>query len=383
MDPLLFQPITIRGVTIRNRIALSPMLTYAAKNGHISDWHFAHYAKYAVGGTGMIMYESTKPDPRGCTTSNDCGLWKDDFIAPLKRIVDFSHDYGATIGIQLGHSGRKARNALPWEGRQPREDLPGVDHGEPWEIVAPSAIPHGPGYGTPRALSASEIVDVIEMYGRAAERALKAGFDILEIHGAHGYLAHQFLSEGANRRNDGYGGTLHNRMRFAVEVTERVRQVWPDDKPLFYRTSAVDEDSWTIEDSIELAKVLKTKGVDVFDCSSGGMSQRSPTEPVKPHYGYQVPYARAIREGAGIATMAVGLIVHADQAEGILQDGSADIVALGREMLYNPHWPIDAAAKLGMTPPLKDVPTVYGWWLAKRTQSKFGNPSTMQDGIKA
>ena len=386
MQSKLFSPLQIRDVVIRNRIALSPMLTYSAVNGHASDWHFAHYAKYAVGGVGLVMVESTKVDPRGCTTPADLGLWKDDFIPQLQRITSFVKSYGATVGIQLGHSGIKARNSVPWKGRAPLDaSQKGVDHGEDWELIGPSAFSLHPKAALPRAMTIKDIQEQIERWGKAAERADRAGFDILELHGAHGYLTHQFLSATTNLRTDEYGGTPEKRMRFAIEVVERVRQSWPHNKPLFYRTSAVDEVGWTIEDSINLAKVLKAKGVDVFDCSSGGMSEKSAVlAPVKPSYGYQVPYSEKIRHGADIMTMAVGLNIHADQAESILQKGQADIVAIGREMLHNPNWALDAASKLGQDNPFATVPDSYAYWLEKRADVGFGErSSTWLKGIDA
>jgi 2,4-dienoyl-CoA reductase-like NADH-dependent reductase (Old Yellow Enzyme family) len=381
---MLFEPMTLRGLTLRNRIVLSPMLTYAAERGHVTDWHLMHLGKFAAGGTGLVFMESTKVDPRGCTTPRDPGIWKDDFIPGLQRITSFVKGHGAAIGLQLGHSGRKARNSLPWEGRAPLASHPGVDHGEEWELVAPSAVAPSPAAAVPRALTIPEIQDMVAAWGAAAGRAHRAGFDVLEVHGAHGYLLHQFLSSSANRRNDAYGGPLEHRMRFAVEVVEEVRRHWPAEKPLFFRVSAVDEDGGTIEETIALARVLKTKGVDIIDCSTGGMTPRSIVDPAdRPAYGYQVPHAERIRAEAEIATMAVGLIVHADQAEAILREGRADLVALGREMLHNPNWSLDAALKLGAEEPFTAVPPAYGYWLEKRDRTGFGGrPSTWQAGIE-
>ena len=384
MKSQLFSPIQIRDVTIRNRIALSPMLTYSAVNGHASDWHFAHYAKYAVGGVGLVFVESTKVDPRGCTTPKDLGLWKDEFIPQMQRITSFVKSYGATVGIQLGHSGIKARNSVPWKGRAPLDGTEkGVDHGEKWELIGPSEFSLNAKAEMPRAMTLKDIQEQIECWGQAAARADRAGFDVLDVHGAHGYLIHQFLSATTNQRTDDYGGTPEKRMRFAIEVIERVRQSWPHHKPLFFRTSAVDEVGWTIEDSIQLAKVLKAKGVDVFDCSSGGMSEKSTVgSPTKPSYGYQVPYSEKIRHGADIKTMAVGLIIHADHAEQILVKGQADIVALGREMLHNPNWALDAASKLGEDNPFATVPDSYAYWLEKRSEIGFKDrTSTWLKGI--
>lgn len=384
MDTLLFSPITIRGLTLRNRVVLSPMLTYAAANGYTNDSHLAHLAKFAAGGAGLVFVESTKVDPGGCSTPRDLGLWKDDFMPGLKRIVELVKSYGAAIAIQLGHSGRKARRAVPWEGREPLGDnYPGVDHGERWELIGPSAIAHSDKYSEPRQMSVEDIHGMAANWGQAARRANECGFDALEIHGAHGYLIHQFLSATANKRTDQYGGSIENRMRFAIEVVCEVRKFWPDHKPLFLRVSVVDEIDWTIEDSITLARTLKEHGVDVIDCSAGGMSDRPATE-TAPTYSYQVPYAKAIRHGAGIMTMAVGLIVHGDQAESIVRGGDADLVALGREYLHNPNWAIDAALKLGDKAAFTQLPANYAYWLQRRHRDVgHVQPSTYSMGLNA
>jgi 2,4-dienoyl-CoA reductase-like NADH-dependent reductase (Old Yellow Enzyme family) len=384
MDTLLFSPITIRALTLRNRVVLSPMLTYAATNGYTNDSHLAHLAKFAAGGAGLVFVESTKVDPGGCSTPRDLGLWKDDFMPGMKRIVELVKSYGAAIAIQLGHSGRKARRAVPWEGRTPLDDsCPGVDHGERWELVSPSPIPHSDKYSKPREMTQADIRQMAENWGQAARRANECGFDVLEIHGAHGYLIHQFLSATANKRTDQYGGSLENRMRFAIEVVREVRRFWPDHKPLFLRVSAVDEIDWTIEDSITLARTLKEHGVDVIDCSAGGMTDRPATE-TAPTYSYQVPYAKAIRHGAGIMTMAVGLIVHGDQAESILQADDADLIALGREYLHNPNWAIDAALKLDDNAAFTQLPPNYAYWLQRRHRDVgHVKPSTYSMGLGA
>jgi 2,4-dienoyl-CoA reductase-like NADH-dependent reductase (Old Yellow Enzyme family) len=381
MSAALFSPLEIREVTLRNRIVVSPMLTYSADGGNVNDWHLGHLAQFAAGGAGLVFMESTKIDPAGCSTPRDTGLWKDEFIEPLKRITALIKRNGAVAAIQLGHSGRKARRSVPWEGRVPMAQCPGVDHGETWELIGPSAIPHDPKYSVPREMTRDDIRRVSEQWGEAARRADEAGFDVVEIHGAHGYLIHQFLSATANQRTDEYGGSFENRARLAVEVAVEVRKHWPQGKPLFFRASAVDEAGWTIQDSIELAKLLKANGVDVIDCSSGGMSDGATASEMTPSYGYQVPYAREIRAGAGIMTMAVGMIVHADQAEEIVSSGSADLVAIGREMLHNPHWPIDAAQKLGVEKPFSGIPNAYAYFLEKRSKSDLIRPSTFQAGM--
>ncbi len=378
MVPNLFTPHTIRGVTFKNRIVLSPMLTYRARDGKVSDWHLVHLGKFATGGAGLVFMESTKVDARGCTTAADTGLWDDSFIEPLTRITSFIKQHGAVPGIQLSHSGRKARTALPWEGRGPMEIDARPDGVSPWELIAPSAIPHAKGYPVPRAMTQSDIRELVEAWGRAARRAHEAGFEVVEIHGAHGYLIHEFLNPKANQRTDQYGGSLENRMRFAAEVAESVRRSWPEDKPLFFRISAIDNDGWEIDDSIALAKLLKSKGVDVIDCSTAGMAITGVNASLRPlHYGYQVPHAERIRRDAEIETMAVGLIIHAEQAETILERGQADLVALGRELLHNPNWPIDAAEMMGLQPSGAGVPASYGYWLDKRNLPGIGAvPST-------
>ena len=383
--PLLFTPLDIRGMRVKNRIVLAPMLTYSGRNGHMNDWHFMHIGRYAVSGVGLIWVESTKVDAAGCTTSADLGLWGDEFIAPFKRIVDFAHGYGAKIGIQLSHSGRKAAQGAPWErgaGGDPNR-AQRIDGKGPWELFAPSAIPHGKGYPVPRALSVAEIHDLADAWAKAAARADEAGFDAVEVHAAHGYLIHEFLSPTANRRNDEYGGTLEGRMRFGLEVAEAIRRRWPENKPLFFRISSVDNDGWTIEDSVIFSRALKEKGVDVIDCSAGGMATDIIPVFSQLRYGYQVPYARQVRAEADIKTMAVGLIIHADHAEQILQSGGADLIALGREMLHNPNWAIDAAMKLGVKPSAAGLPNAYSFWLDKRAGAAFGGtPSTFSMGME-
>ncbi len=340
--------------------------------------------RFAAGGAGMVFVESTKVDRRGCGTIGDTGLWKDDFIPHFKRLADFIRAHDSVPAIQLGHSGRKARRFRPWEGGAPLTSPPeGCDDWEDWELVAPSALPGGDSDPEPRALSNDEVKSLVRMWGEAARRADEAGFEVLEIHAAHGYLIHQFLSPHANRRNDEYGGSDLNRMRFAMEVTAAVRANWPDRKPLFMRLSVEDNAGWGPNESVALAKQVGPLGVDVIDCSSGGM-MGSPVvgADMRPGYNYQVPYAEKLKAESGVMSMAVGLIVHADQAEEILQKGQADLVALAREILYNPNWPMDAARKLGVDAEFKSVPAQQAYWLAKRESSiKDMTPSTYQVGI--
>ncbi len=367
-NPKLFQPLTIRGVTMKNRVCVAPMHQYAADHGFATDWHLMNVGRFAAGGAGLVFVESTKVDRRGCGTVGDLALWDDKFIPGVKRLADFIKAHNATSAIQLGHSGRKAKRYRPWEGGAPLLENPGVDqdYWDSWDLVAPSAEPAGPKDPTPRALSNQDVKDLVEMWGQGARRAQECGFDILEIHGAHGYLIHQFLSPEANTRNDEYGGSEENRMRFCCEVIEAARAEWPEDKPLFLRLSVEDRAGWGTAESIRLAKRVKELGVDVIDCSGGGM-RGSPTEGgTSMSYGYQVPYADDVRREADIMTMAVGLIVHAEQAEEILQKGQADIIALAREILYNPNWPMDAARKLGVPENLSLVPDQQAYWLGRR-----------------
>ncbi len=369
-SPLLFTPLTIRDLTLKNRVVVAPMHQYSAEKGFATDWHIMNAGRYAAGGAGLVIVESTKIERRGCGTIGDLGLWDDAFIPGLARIANLLHHCGAAAGIQLGHSGRKSRVQRPWEGGKPlkREaaEAEGVADWDAWELVAPSALPSDEGAPVPRALTKAEIAGVVDAWGRAAARAHAAGFDMVEIHGAHGFLLHEFLSPVANLRDDEYGGSEANRMRFACEVAESVRANWPAGKPLFLRLSAEDDAGWGPGQSAALARHVKPLGVDVIDCSSGGILGRAPAGAARPAYGYQVPYADQIRREAGIMTMAVGLIVHATQAEQILQAGSADLIALAREMLYNPNWTMDAAQKLGLDPHFNMLPPPYQYWLDRR-----------------
>jgi 2,4-dienoyl-CoA reductase-like NADH-dependent reductase (Old Yellow Enzyme family) len=363
-QPLLFTPIQLRSITLKNRIVVAPMHQYAAEKGFATDWHLMNAGKYAAGGAGFVMMESTKVARNGCGTVGDTGLWDDKFIPNLARCADFIRKQGAVPGIQLGHSGRKARLRRPWEGAAPlKGDEPEVYEWDDWELVAPSAVPHSEKSAVPRALSHNEVRDMVGKWADAAVRAEKCGFDILEIHAAHGYLLHQFLSPVTNLRTDEYGGSDVNRMRFPIEVAEAVRAVWPAEKPLFMRLSCEDDAGWDLDHSVKLSAELKRVGVDVIDCSSGGTLERlSPMDSARAKtYGYQVPYAERIRKETGVKTMAVGHIVHADQAEAILQSGRADLVA-------DPDFTL-------VPPPLR-------YWLNKRAKSGFeGKPSTYAPGI--
>jgi 2,4-dienoyl-CoA reductase-like NADH-dependent reductase (Old Yellow Enzyme family) len=383
-QPLLFTPLGIRDVTLKNRVVVAPMHQYSGIRGFPTDWHLMNAGRFAAGGAGLVIVESTKVERRGCGTVGDLGLWHDDFVPHFKRLADFIRQHNAVPGIQLGHSGRKARRFRPWEGDAPLTPSPEVDDWEAWELVAPSALPGGRKDPEPRALSRDEIPRVVEAWGNAARRADDAGFDHLEIHGAHGYLIHQFLSPMANVRNDDYGGSELNRMRFAIEIVEAVRANWPARKPLFMRLSVQDGAGWGPDESVRLARIVGPMGVDVIDCSSGGMTGAPVVGDGPVTYGYQVPYAERLRKEAGVMSMAVGLIVHADQAEAILQEGRADLIALAREILYNPNWPMDAAQKLGVDKEFAIVPPPQAYWLSKRASSVTDIvPSTYGQGLGA
>ncbi|HEX6970589.1 MAG TPA: NADH:flavin oxidoreductase/NADH oxidase, partial [Limnochordia bacterium] len=318
---------------------------YSSSNGSPTDWHLVHLGSRAVGGAALVMTEATAVEPRGRISPTDAGIWDDAVVGEYARITRFIHQQGAVAGIQLAHAGRKASTRAPWDGGGP---LAAAEGG--WPVVGPSPVPFAAGHPSPAALSPREIAHIVDAFRQAARRAYEAGFLVAEIHAAHGYLLHEFLSPISNRRNDAYGGDLQGRIRLLCEVVDAVREEWPAELPLFVRISATDwvSGGWDLEQSIALAVELKRRGVDLIDVSSGGNSpaQRIPLGP-----GYQVPFAAAIRREAGIPTAAVGLITEPEQAESIVVDGSADLVALGRAMLRDPHWPLHAAAALGVEVP--------------------------------
>lgn len=374
--PLLFTPLDLRELTLKNRVVVAPMHQYAGERGFATDWHLMNAGRYAAGGAGLFIVESTKVERRGCGTVGDLGLWDDAFIPGLRRIVDFTRACGAAVGIQLGHSGRKSRGARPWEGGKPltreQAEAAGTRDWDAWELIAPSAIAPDARSPVPRALERAEIAGVVDAFARADA----AGFDLVELHGAHGFLIHQFLNPQSNQRTDDDGGSLANRLRFALEVAEAARAAWPAHKPLAMRLSVDDGCGWDPASSVVLARELKALGVDLFDCSGGGMLP-GPVPGTPPDDGYQVPYAAKLRAEAGIATMAAGLIVQAQQAEAVLQQGQADLVALARELVYTPNWPLDAAQKLGADPHFQLAPPAAGWWLERRRAGAPGVlPST-------
>ncbi len=319
------------------------MCQYSATDGAADDWHLVHLGSRAVGGAGLVIAEATAVEARGRISPQDLGIWKDDQVPPLARITRFLHAQGAAAGIQLAHAGRKASTARPWEGGKP---LPPPAGWSP--VVAPSALPFDEGYETPAALEEPEIAAVIAAFGRAAARAARAGFDLIELHAAHGYLIHQFLSPISNRRDDQWGGSFENRVRFLIEIVREVRRVWSDGRPLLVRLSTTDwlgSDGWEVEDSIALARRLRPEGVDLVDCSSGGIA---PRVRIDTGPGYQTANAARLRAEAPIPTAAIGFITSAVQAEHILRTGQADLVFLAREMLRDPYWPRRAARELGV-----------------------------------
>jgi 2,4-dienoyl-CoA reductase-like NADH-dependent reductase (Old Yellow Enzyme family) len=374
--PLLFSPFTVRSVTARNRVVIPPMCTYAADEGVANDGHLVHLGNFALGGAGLVFVEATAVEARGRITHGCLGLWTDAQATALRRVAAFLEARGALPGIQLAHAGRKACVQRPWLGDGPLGLTPlGGDDAargdRPWEIIGPTDEPAVEGWLTPRAMERSDIDAVVSAFAAAARRALSAGFEVAEIHGAHGYLIHSFLSPLSNGRRDGYGGSLRGRMRLALEITEGVRAVWPAEKPLFFRISAVDglERGWEIEDSVELARALAARGVDVIDCSSGGLHGSAVSAMVPRSLGYQVPFASRIRREAKVATQAVGLIVDGPQAEAILQAGDADLIAVGREALFDPYWAHHAARALGADPEFSAWPQPHGWYLARRMKT--------------
>jgi len=349
--PQLFESLRIRGVTLHNRIGVAPMCQYSAgPDGRATDWHLVHLGSRAVGGAGLIIAEATAVEPRGRISLSDLGLWEDSQIEPLAKIVRFVESQGAVAGIQLAHAGRKAGTAPPWQGSQPLSDDAGG-----WDVVGASPLRFSDAHRLPSALSDSGLAEVREAFRAAAVRARSAGFRLLELHAAHGYLLHSFLSPLSNQRGDSYGGSFENRIRFLLETVREVREVWPSDRILAVRLSCTDwlEGGWSLDETVQLARRLEREGVDLIDCSSGGTSTRAAV-PVAP--GYQVEFAAAVKAGTGLVTAAVGLITEPAQAEQIVRDGRADLVLLGRELLRDPQWPLAAALALGAKAP---VPPQY------------------------
>ena len=338
----LFEPLSIRGIDFKNRIFVSPMCQYSSEDGMATDWHMVHLGTRAVGGAAAVIVEATAVEPRGRISPEDMGIWDDKHIEPFARINRFIKSQNSVPGIQIAHAGRKASTLAPWRGR----GIAGPEVGG-WHPVGASAIAFDDNHPVPHELSVEEIKGLVDDFVQAAKRALEAGFGLIEIHNAHGYLLHSFLSPLSNRREDQYGGSFENRIRFSLEVIDAVRNVIPDSMPLFLRISCTDwaDGGWDLEQSVELARVVGPRGVDLIDCSSGALvpGVSIPTEP-----GYQVPFAETIRHEADIMTGAVGLITEAAQAESILEEGKSDIVLLARKLLRDPYWPLNAARELGV-----------------------------------
>ena len=358
--PHLFEPLTIRGVTLRNRIGVSPMCQYSSVDGFASDWHLVHLGSRAVGGAALVIAEATAVEPRGRISPSDLGIWKDEHIAPLARAAKFIHEHGAVAGIQLAHAGRKGSTTEPYHPERDRQYRP--DEGG-WTPVAPSPVPFRPNDPPPHELSVAEIHEIRGYFEAATKRALQAGFKWLEFHAAHGYLAHEFLSPLANKRTDQYGGSYENRTRFVVETATAMRSLWPAELPMSVRISVKDwvPRGWDIEDSVALAKLLKKVGVDLIDCSSGAMvpGVKYPAAP-----GWQAPLAAAVRKGAEIATAAVGMISQPEHANELIKSEQADIVLLGTEMLRDPYWAFHAALALGHKEAIR-LPKAYDYVLRR------------------
>lgn len=343
----LFEPFTIKDITLRNRVGVSPMCQYSYHDGFSTDWQVVHLGARAAGGAGLVIAEATAVEPGGRITPFDVGIWSDEHIPALQRVTRVIKDNGAVAGIQIAHAGRKACTSQPWMGGKPvQRDAP-----DWWQVVGASPLPFSPEHQVPVELTVEGMGEIRDCFAKAAQRSLAAGFEWLEIHGAHGYLLQSFCSPLSNQRTDRYGGSFENRVRFLLEVVQAVRGVWPDRLPLTVRISGYEwvESGWSLEESVALGRLLKAEGVDLVDCSSGGNLSKAPV-PTDP--GYQVFIAEAVRKSAGIATAAVGLITQAKMADDIVRNNQADLVLLGREMLRNPYWAIHAAKELGLPAPI-------------------------------
>jgi 2,4-dienoyl-CoA reductase-like NADH-dependent reductase (Old Yellow Enzyme family) len=370
--PLLFSPIDLGGLTARNRVVVSPMCQYSSEGGGPTDYHLVHLGQFAMGGAGIVFCEETSVEARGRKSYHCAGIYDDAHVPQYRRINDFIRAHGAIPAIQLGHAGRKGSACEPWEGYRPLTDADAVRGSPPWRTVSSSELAASERAPLPHALDRDEIRAVIARWREAALRALDAGYDLVEVHAAHGYLIHQFLSPLANKRTDAYGGDLEGRMRLCLEILEAVRGAWPSDRPLFMRVSAVDgvNGAWNVDDTVALARAAKERGVAVVTPSSGGIAGPGTAAPVPRLPGYHVPYAERVRREAGVMTIAVGLITEARHAEAILRGGQADLVALAREFLWNPHWPAHAARELGVPGYLDLLPRGYAWWLKRREDTR-------------
>lgn len=370
--PLLFTPIKLRQLSVRNRIVASPMCQYHSVDGGPTDWQMAHVGRLAIGGAGIVFGEETAVEEIGRKTHACAGIWDDRHIAEYRRITGFVREQGAAPAIQIGHSGRKAACHTALADWAPLTDADAAGGLPPWRPIAPSAINAENRFYPPKEMDADDIRRVLEAFKEAARRALDAGYDICEIHGAHGYLLHSFLSPVSNRRADSYGGDIEGRMRFPLEAAAAVRAAWPPELPVFFRMSCVDGEggAWDLEDSVVLAKALKERDIDLIDCSSGGIAGDGDMPQVPRTPGYQVGFSERIRNEAEIPTMAVGLITDAGQAEAILQEGKADLAALARELLWRADWPAHAAKELGVADPYGVMPDEYAHRLRQRQRAK-------------
>ncbi len=339
--PLLFEPLIIRSISLKNRIAVSPMCQYSSVDGFANDWHLVHLGSRAVGGAALVFTEAAAVSPEGRITPDDLGIWKDEHISFLKRITSFIELQGVVPGIQLAHAGRKASHTNPWKGNRPLTREEGS-----WTTLAPGSLPYKEGEPLPKAMSSDDIKQLIDNFRSAAIRSLQAGFKVIEIHAAHGYLLNEFLSPLSNHRNDEYGGSFENRIRLLLQITDAIREILKEEFPLFVRISATDwvPGGWTVEDSVALAKILKNKGVDLIDCSSGG---NSPTQKIPVGPMYQVPFSERIKKETGILTGAVGMITTAAQAEQTLSNNQANLIIMARQLLRDPYFPLHAAKELG------------------------------------
>ena len=372
-QPLLFTPLRLRGVTSPNRCVLSPMVQHKAVNGQVNDDHLVHLGQFALGRFGIVFTENCAVEPRGRVTPGDLGIWDDSQIEGHRRLVRYLQSQGSLAAIQISHAGRKASSPRPFD--PPGQFGPPEADWQSWDVVGPSALPAGDGFPIPEELSIEAIEALVRRFAAAAERAVRAGYDVIELHAAHGYLLAQFLSPISNQRRDRYGGDRDGRMHLPLEVVRAVREVMPDDKPLFMRVSVLDgAGGWDLADTVAFAKELKFLGVDVVDCSSGGLTGLATAQPIQRSPGFQVPFASAVRQQAGISTMAVGLILDGPQAEAILQAGDADLVAIARQALNDPRWPLRAARSLGCDDNYDLWPPEYGWWLNKRKFNLPGDP---------
>jgi 2,4-dienoyl-CoA reductase-like NADH-dependent reductase (Old Yellow Enzyme family) len=369
-NPLLLSPLTIRDVSLKSRIVISPMATYSAVEGLANDWHLAHYGRLALGQPASLMVEATAVTAQGRITNGDLGLWSSAHIPPMRRLVDFMKAQGVVPSIQLAHAGRKGSMQRPWHGNGPITDADKARGDKVWDIVGPTSEPMDHGFIAPHALSPAELQSLAGQWGDAAKRAIEAGFEIIEIHNAHGYLVHQFLSPISNKRNDAFGGDFAGRTRFPLMIVEAVRAAVPKGTPVFLRVSAVDgiDGGWSMDDTVAYAKLLRERGIDLVDCSSGGLKGSATTARIKRTWGFQVPFAERVRKEAGVLSMAVGLILDPHHAEDVLQKGGADLIAIGREALVNPSWPQTAEMALGVKPSdaMDRWPEQYSWWLKHR-----------------